>query len=167
MTLSIMPHWIYLLFFLLFYLGIRACFKRVIKIQVLLILPFIFTWLSLDNLYRAANASSEHILFYLIGAVLGVYLGYYHVRKIQVRADMQQHIVQIPGDWTLLLLIMALFFVQFIIRYLLITDPSFTKNYFIAGCILAVSGLTTTIVISRNLTYFYKYTQAPHEHLKR
>ncbi len=159
------PSWVYILFLGLLYLSIKGCYKRIIKPQRLIVIPLVFAWFSIENVYRVGPPIPSQLIFLICGGILGIYLGYLHVRKVVVRADKQQHLAAIPGDWTILILIMVIFLIQFSIHYLLAIDPSLTNKTSTVAFILGVSGLTTGLVIGRNLTYFYKYTKAPHEHL--
>jgi len=163
--MSHVPSWVYLLFFGLVYMGIKGCFKRVIKTKLLILLPALFVWFSSESLYKAAQISFFHIIFYSIGALIGLYLGYLHVRKGIIRADKEQFLVELPGDWTILVLILIIFIIQFAVHYILAADPSLSRSGGVMALILFISGAATWVVVGRNLTYFYKFTKAHHEKL--
>jgi hypothetical protein len=163
--MSHVPSWVYILFLVLLYIGITGCFKRVVKVNRLILMPAVFVWFSVDNLYKASTVSLYQIVFFIFGGLIGIYLGYLHVRKAVVHADKHQHLVELPGDWTILILILIIFAVQFAVHYLLAADPSIANNNFAMGFIMLVSGATTGMVVGRNLTYFHKFTKAHHEHL--
>lgn len=163
--MSTIPSWVYWLFLALLYIGFKNCFKRVVKVKTLIVMPLLFAWYSLSNLYHTVQISSSLILYFIIGALLGLYLGYLHVKNKKVRSDKHQHLVELPADWTVMILIFIIFGIQFALHYLLAVDKELTTHHRAMGFIVAISGLTTFIVIGRNLTYFFKFTKAPHEHL--
>lgn len=164
--MSHVPSWVYILFLILLYMGITGCFKRVVKLKRLILMPAVFVWFSADNLYKASTVSAYQIIFFVIGGLIGIFLGYLHVRKTVIRADKKQQLVELPGDWTILILIMVIFIVQFAIHYLLASDPSLEQNHFSMGLIMMISGATTGLVVGRNLAYLHKYNIALHEDLQ-
>lgn len=160
------PSWVYFLFLILLLMGLKACFKRVVKVKTLIIMPLLFLYFSIKNIFDVSKASFSQILFLAIGLLLGIFFGYLHGKKASVRADKDQHFVELPGDWTILLLMMLIFAVQFVINYLLAVDPALTEKYLAMALIILISGITSGMVVGRNLIYFYKFTQAPSVHLE-
>lgn len=128
-------------------------------------MPIIFVWFSANNLYKASTVSTYQIIFFIIGGLIGIYLGYLHVRKTTLRADKKKNLVELPGDWTILILIMLIFAVQFAIHYILDSDPLLEQSHLTMGVIMIISGATTGLVVGRNLAYLHKYNQATHHDL--
>lgn len=161
-----MPIWVYLLFFVLLWMGIKSCNKRVVKLHSLFIVPALFAWLSTKNAIDISKVTSSQIPFFTMGILSGLYFGYLHGRNAFVRADKKQHLVELSGDWTILILMMAIFAVQFVINYILKIDPALKEKYVTMAIIFTISGITTAMVIGRNLTYFYRFHKAHSIHLK-
>lgn len=147
-------------------MGIKSCYKRVVKLHTLFIVPALFAWLSTKNAIDISRITNSQIPFFAIGILSGLYFGYLHGKNALVRADKDQHLVELSGDWTILILMMVIFAVQFVINYLLAVDPALTEKYLAMAIIFTISGITTAMVIGRNLTYFYKFTRAKSEHLE-
>lgn len=160
------PNWVYFLFLALLYMGYKNCFKRVIKTKMLILIPALFIWLSVKDLFKTSEIVPTHVVYYITGGLIGIYLGYLHARKTQVRADKHQQLIELPGDWTVLILVMVIFAVQFVIGYLLAIDPQINESAKSMAAIYIISGITTGIVAGRNLTYFYKFNNAHHVHLE-
>jgi len=160
--LSSIPIWVYLLFFGLLYLGIRRCVTSTMKLSRLIILPAALLWLSLDGLWHSLHLTYHSIWIYVLAIIIGCGLGLLHVKKTQIRADKIQHLIEIPGDWTYLILIMAIFIINFAIHYVIAVSPSVTHAPLLVMSILFISGLVIGLTIGRNGCYLFKFMQAPH-----
>lgn len=158
--MSNVPIWVYVLFFILLYLGIKSCYTRTVSLKRLIILPVIFIYLSLQGTNKLFHFSPTVILLLLIGGCLGFFIGSYYVRSRNVRADKQEHLIEIPGDITMLILVLCIFFIEFFIHYAVESHQSIAGFVAFRFCAVTLSGLITGITIGRNTTYFLKYIRA-------
>jgi len=103
--------------------------------------------------------------FWILGGTLGVFIGYLHVRNRTIRADQKQKLISVPGDWTMLVLIIFIFAFEFFVHYCMEAGwPMSQLDSFklTAECVL---GMIAGMAVGRNLTTTYKYTKAPSENL--
>lgn len=163
--MSSIPAWVYLLFIGLLYLGIKRGFTTTMKVKQLVILPIALLWLSLHGLLQSFPMTYHTIWSYILGIAIGCGLGFLHLKRIQIRADKKRGLIEIPGDWTYLGLIMAIFIIEFIIHYLMAVANSITHVPLFVIPILFISGLVVGITIGRNGCYLYKFINTSHADL--
>ena len=101
------PLYVYILFFALLYMGIKRCFSRVIKVQRLMIAPLFFTFLSVRGMLTLFNIYTADVMLWMLGSLVGVLIGYLHVRNRRLKADHARQLLQVPGGWSMLGLIIA------------------------------------------------------------
>ena len=154
---SYIPVWVYPLFLILLYLGIRQCYLRTTKIYRLVILPIIFILMSLNNLDGSPALTWISMPCWIIAIALGIYLGYLHKKNATITVDKSQGIITIPGDWSMLLLILIVFAVEFAINAVEAVGPS---PAWFGPLALAVSGLVTGMSVGRNGTFLYRYLKS-------
>jgi hypothetical protein len=151
---SYIPVWVYPLFLFLLYSGIKQCYMRSMKVRRLFILPVIFILMSFNNLDGSPAITWISGPCWLIAIALGIYFGYVHKRDVEITVDRSRGVINIPGDWSMLLLILIVFAVEFTINAVEAIGPS--PDWF-GPLALAVSGLVTGMSIGRNGTYLYRY----------
>jgi len=150
------PIWVFVLFFVMLFIGIKRCYKRRVKSPKLVVLPIIVFILSVRHL---REVSHPVMLFWVIGILIGILLGYLHVRKKQI-AMISDRVIEIPGDWSMLILIMGIFFIEFTINYVKAVNPILSHTLIFSLSVIGLSGLITGMTLGRNGTYFYKFIQA-------
>lgn len=151
------PMYVYIIFFALIYMGIKRCFMRVIKIQRLFMAPLIFTALSTRGMVTLFDIQLSDLAFWIVGAAVGVILGYLHVKNRHVKADHQQQLIQLPGDWSMLCLILAIFCVEFFIHYSIDAHWPMASMELFKLSSLILLGVIAGMSIGRTLNYFLKY----------
>lgn len=105
------------------------------------------------------------ILLWLIGLVAGIFLGYVHVSNNQVRADHSRQLIQLPGDWSMLVLIMTIFGFEFFIHYSIEMQWKFSATQVFQVISLIVFGMIVGMSVGRTVSYFCKYKKAISEDL--
>lgn len=154
------PSWVFILFLILLYLGIKRCFTQIVSVKRLAIVPIAFVFMSLRSATHLF-ADDAMIWMYLTGGmVFGAFLGHFQVRNRYIRADKNKNLIEIPGDISMLILLMGIFAIEFFIHYSLEAHLEITSSDMFRIAAMAMSGLMVGISVGRNLTYFYKYTQA-------
>ncbi|OGT47715.1 MAG: hypothetical protein A3F17_04115 [Gammaproteobacteria bacterium RIFCSPHIGHO2_12_FULL_41_15] len=158
--MSYVPTWVYILFFVLLYLGIKRCYTRVVRIERIAIFPAIFIFLSLRSTVSLFHFSLIGFLLLLLGGIIGALFGYLHVRNCVVRADKQKHLIEIPGDISMLIMVMSIFAIEFFIHYAFDAHWAIAQIDVFKNAVVILSGIVVGISIGRSITYFLKYQQA-------
>lgn len=152
---SYIPVWVYILFVYLVIQGIRQCFARSVHVWRLFLIPLIFFVMSLNHLDGSPRITLLSGLCWIAAIILGGYIGYLHKRNVQLTIDKKLHRVSIPGDWTMLVLIMSIFLVEFVINAVEATGTA--PYWWFAPTALGVSGFITGMAFGRSGTYLYRY----------
>lgn len=159
------PIYVYILFVVLIYIGYKRCFYRVIKVQRLGLLPGIFMFLSLYTMYQLFYVNLTTLGFLAFGGVIGIVLGFIHVKRITVHADHLEKLIGIPGDWTMMLLILGIFAFECFLHYAVEAELSVSKTFLFESLAVSILGLIAGMTVGRNFSYFLKYRKSLHESL--
>ena len=90
------PNWVYILFVVLVYLGIKRCYPRVFHIKRLLIVPAIFIFISLNGTFNLFSFDEMVVIYMLLGWIIGLLVGHFQVRKRIIKADKSKNLIQTP-----------------------------------------------------------------------
>lgn len=165
--LNQIPAWVYILFIYLVYIGVKQCYTTVVQVKRFFILPVLFLYLSVHSLYAIMLHNPLAILMLILGIAGASVLGAYYVRNRFIRADKQHTLIEIPGDWTALVLIMAIFILKFFINYSIDADAAYVTQLSFILCTSFFSGLAIGFSSGRNGMYYWKYLHAPSTTLKK
>lgn len=161
------PTWVYLLFAFLIWVGIKASKPRVLPIKKLFILPAVFVYMSTHTLLTSFAIHFIDVSIWAGAIFLGTVIGWFEIFRnhTKIKVDKQQHLIQIPGSWMTLALIIIIFASKYYFSYELDVDPALIKQSWFEYSMLSVSGVCTGILIGRALCYLYKYRSTSHSPL--
>lgn len=158
--MSYVPTWVYILFFILLYLGIRRCYTRIVTVERIALVPAVFIFLSLRSTVSLFHFSFIGFLLLLMGGIIGALFGHWYVRNCTIRADKQKHLIEIPGSISMLIMVMSIFSIEFFIHYAVDAHWAIAQNDLFKNSAVILSGLIVGISVGRSITYFLKYQQA-------
>lgn len=154
------PVWVWPLFVALVYFGYKCSKTRQIRVRTLFLVPALYLFLSVRPLIEAGGALPL-ISAWLGGAGLGVLIGWVTNEKAAVKLNYEVKMVEIPGEWMTLSLMMAFFAVRYYYGYKLasagdtIIDESFYLTYH------GIFGAFTGYFIGRTAKYIQKLMANP------
>ena len=118
------PTYVYVLFCLLVYLGVRRCFPRTMRPERLLVFPLIFLAFGAVSLERAfpSDALAMNALA-LAALAAGAWIGWIHAARWRLHFHLtsQSMKVRVPGDPSLLVMLLLSFVVKFMQQYAIAT----------------------------------------------
>lgn len=149
------PWWGYVFIAALIFLGLRATKPRRIPVIRMAILPAIFIiwnslWLS-DKIHDQTYL----ILFWAIGLVVGIFIGWQTVLAWHIYADHQRKQISLPGTWTTLIYILLVFCIRSYFVYDYEIHPHAAPHLYTPDALF--SGLFTGIFTGRALELYLKY----------
>ncbi len=165
--MSHVPTWVYILFLALLYLGIKRCFTRTMPVDRLALAPLIFIFLSLRSNLSLFGVGLGIILSLILGALCGMLIGHLQVKNRTILADKTKKLIQIPGDISMLIMIMAIFFIEFFIHYAIDAHWQISANASVRILAIVLSGVVVGISVGRNLTYYWKFMHAHSQSLEK
>lgn len=151
------PWWVYILFVGLVIIGLKATRPRTISFTRLLLLPSIFTILSIIWLTERLAGNYFFLLFWILGLGAGSLLGWQSVRPWRIKPDRHRKTISLPGTRSTLILILFVFAFRYFFIYNYEVHPEIASHFFLADSIL--SGVVTGIFIGRSLELYQKYKQ--------
>jgi len=114
------PTYVYVLFCALVYLGVRRCFPRTMRPERLLVFPLIFVAFGAVSLQRAFPSDDLSMDALALAALAcGAWLGWVHAARwrLQFQLTSQSMKVRVPGDPSLLVLLLLSFVIKFAQQY--------------------------------------------------
>ena len=163
-ALSNTPWWVYALFIYLMIIGIKASKTRVLSIKKLFIIPVIFTCLSIHTLTTSFDIHVMEVSAWGSAMLIGTLFGWAEVYRqhMHIRVDKVKHLIQVPGSWITLALILIIFASKYYFGYELDRDPELIHQNAFEYSMLIVSGTCTGLFIGRALCYLFKYNNTEH-----
>jgi hypothetical protein len=155
--MSNVPTWVYVLFLGVLYIGIKRCYTRVMSVNRLALLPLIFGYFSFRSVNTLFGMDILSITILLCGIIIGIILGYLQVKNRIIQADKVNQLIKIPGDYSMLILVLAIFFVEFFIHYAVDDHWMVSDSMFFKILAVVISGVVMGISTGRNTSYYYKY----------
>ena len=146
------PTYVYVLFCVLVYLGIRRSFARTTRPERLLVFPFVFLAFgaaSLDRAFPGADASAYALAFATLAAGAGI--GWLHASRwrLQFNVSDARIKVRVPGDPSLLVTLMLAFAIRFIEQYAIAIHAAWSKTGSFEMISLAAWGLLAGMPFGR------------------
>src|SRR3990167_6238814 len=105
-------------------------------------------------------------LLLLLGGVIGAILGHWHIRNRVIQADKQNNLIEIPGDISMLIMVLTIFAMEFFIHYAFDAHWAVAQIGLFKNVAVILSGLIVGISVGRSITYLLKYQQAESVDLK-
>jgi hypothetical protein len=159
------PVWVYFLFCFLIWLGFKASKTSVVKLQKMLITPTVFFLLSLRSLYVHLDIDAFVLSIYVIASAVGIAIGYWQVKSQALRVDRENGLLEIPGTWGVMVLILIIFFTKAYFGYELGMDPDALTNTAFEVAFIAVSAICSGMFVGKAGCYFHRFTNDPSTNL--
>lgn len=96
-------------------------------------------------------------LVWLLGFCLMGVVGAYYVRNIRIKADKDQGLIEIPGDYTVLLVILLIFFAQFFFHYSIDAHLYYANDISFLFIMVFSSSFASGFASGKNAMYIKKY----------
>ena len=155
------PWWVYLLFAYLIWVGVDASKTQIEPLTKVFIAPAIFTYLSIETLITAFHLSFFTVTIWSAGILLGAVLGAWFLKRYTMRVDRDNKLIEIPGTWSTLVIIILIFVTKYYFSYQLGVDPAKAQQTGFELSALGLSGLFTGRFIGGAAVYVYRYFTEP------
>jgi len=156
------PTWVYLLFFYLVWVGIKSSKDGVVSLKKLFIIPCIFLYMSLHYLVVVLDFSYLVVSSYVISLLLGIYFGYLLIIKKHIQVDKKKLLLNIPGSWSTLIIIMIIFFSKYYFHYKISVDNTILQSTLFKEIFITSSGILTGLLIGKAVGYWRKLKMEKH-----
>lgn len=137
-------------------IGIDASKTHVVPLKRLFIIPTIFTFMSVRSLIASFKISAFTITTWSTAILIGTILGWFQIHRLKLKVDNQRALIQVPGTWSTMLIIVIIFATKYYFGYALAVDPKFSEQTSFEISMLAISGICTGLFIGRLMCYIYR-----------
>ncbi len=161
-TLIQTPWWVYVLLIYLLWMGIKATQPRIVVLRRLFIIPAFFIWFSLHTLLNTFTINILSISSWSIALILTTTLGVYQVVRLPFKVDKNKFLIELPGSWTTLILIVIIFATKYYFGYQMAVDPQISNQTSFELSMLIISGACTGLFFGRLIGYLYRFKVEPH-----
>lgn len=152
------PAWVYLLLIYLVIIGVRASKMRVVKLQSIVIIPTILAVMAVHTLMKTVTVVNELIISsWIITMLIGILLGWWQVQHLDIQVDKKRLLIQIPGTWSTMYILIIIFVTKYYFGYEQATNPILTEQLGFKVSMLAVSGVCTGLFIGKLIGYLYHF----------
>lgn len=151
------PWWVYVLFFYLLFVGIKAIKPRTLPLGKLFIIPALFFVWGVSGILEVAGFSLVHFFWWLLGLLIIATLAYLRTRRLAVIVDRSKKTLQIPGTYTTLIVILIIFASKYYFAAQLGANPNLAHDMTFIVVDLLVSGGVTGWFIGNLVGYLQKY----------
>ena len=103
------PWWVWALFALLIYLGIKAKKGGKVPLRRVLILPIVFL------VWAFSSTLEGGLLLWLLCLGAGILIGFFLMQRTQLKFDKKKKTIVMPGSWFPLILSMVIFGAKYVL----------------------------------------------------
>ena len=160
------PWWVYVILVLLVVRGVKASRPRLISLRKLCILPIVLLAVSLYMLFIETVPSLITIGVWLLCLFIGGVLIFLQIQRQTLQFDKKRHLVKTSGTWTVLILILLIFFSKYYFDYTLSVEPQEIHHLIFRLSLYGLTGLCNGLIIGRLVCYLIKMRRAEHVELK-
>jgi hypothetical protein len=151
------PWWVYVLLGYLITVGIKASKERVIPFWKIFVLPTIFLSISIQNLTTIENIEYLSIGSWIVAMLAGSLFGWWQVKRLNIKIDKKGSLIQIPGSWDTLLVILIIFIAKYYFGYEKATNPVLVAQLNFKISMLVLSGVCTGLFLGKLFGYMSHY----------
>lgn len=151
------PWWVYLLLSYLIAVGIKASKARTIPFWKIFVLPTIFLSMSIQTLMTIENIEYLSLGSWVVAVLVGSLFGWWQVKRLDIKIDKKHSLIQIPGSWDTLLVILIIFIAKYYFGYEKATNPVVVAQLNFKVSMLVLSGMCTGLFLGRLFCYMNYY----------
>ncbi|WP_108649507.1 DUF6622 family protein [Dongshaea marina] len=155
-ALSHVPFWVWILFVVFMRYAWSRTQTRVVKISRLLLMPVAFLYLSLQSVVKLPMTDAL-VGIYGAALLLGGLLGYLMVMGARVRCDREQGLIEIPGQYSLFILLVAIFILEFGVHFVQGAGLPLASSKLFQLAVAGLEGSLAGMTCGRNIYYGYQY----------
>jgi hypothetical protein len=143
------PWWVFVIFFYLVVIGVKALHPSTVSIYRLIIFPVILTGWGLAGI----RWSLPPLLAWGLSVAVGIGVGWFFVRKWQIRYNRKRATLHLPGTWTTLVFALTFFGIKYCFGFYNATHAEIPLEWMVAES--AAAGIITGMFLGR-LAFFWK-----------
>ena len=161
------PWWVYLLFFYLFSIGIRASKTNIVHLYKLFFIPLVFVFFSIHTLVSTVTIDIFTLTTWFCAILIGSVLGWFQLSKYKLIIDKKNKLIQMPGTWTTLIFILIVLTMKYYFSYELAVDPTLAEHTEFEIAMLSTLSVFTGLFIGKLLYVIHCFSSMESTPLKK
>ena len=159
--ITAIPWYIWLLFVYVILRGVKALKSQTVSIKKICLIPLIFLGMGISGMIKQ-NLPFEYVAIWIGLFAIAAYVIWRRTEPLKVVCDRQKGLIQLPGNWTTLILLLSIFISRFTFGFLSATHPEL-KGFIIFNLIdLSISGTVCGISFGRLVALLMKFFKSSH-----
>lgn len=150
------PWWVCVIFIVLINRGIAASRPQVVSLKKLVLFPLIFIGLSIHTMMTSFQMNGFIFSLCVFGIAIGSVAGWLLVKNHHYKVDKKNMLIQLPGSWIILILILIIFISKYYFFYELAFDPALAHEAPFEFTMLTITGFCTGLFAGRLICYIQK-----------
>lgn len=150
------PLWVFAIFFTLLILGFIQSKERIVKVKTVFILPIAMIIFSFFGVYSVFGISILTISLWIIGLITTLIIGLKLAYPKLASFSVQNNKLTIPGSWTPLLFMMAIFFTKYFVGFAVARELPLVNEHIFIVLLCLLYGSFSGIFLSRSFVMFKK-----------
>jgi hypothetical protein len=143
------PVWVWAVLGLLVWVGLRQTLPRSVSLRRILVIPLVMVGLSLAGTVTAFGASNHALLAWGIAATIAVTVVMTRNLPPGTQYNAWTEAFHIPGSWTPLALMMAIFVTKYAVGVALAMHPELAREALFSQCVGALYGGCSGVFVAR------------------
>ena len=137
--------------------GVRSTKPRTIRYRQLYILPSIFLFISANQLFNSYTLSAGSILVWLIATIVAGGISWRFVEKMPAQIDRSTGMIELPGTWVALSLVLFFIGARLYFGRQLYTTPALRTDQGFITQIVVTTGLLTGYYLGRSSSFLIRF----------
>lgn len=155
------PWWVYVLLIVLIQVGIKASKTGTVPLGKLFIAPIIFTAMAIETLLGNIDLTTDVLIGFAVALLIGIGLGWWQVSMQSLRVDANKKLIEVPGTWTVMVLVIIIFATKYYFGYELSVDPYIIHNTWFEVVFVGVTALCSGVFIGKLGCYMKRLYKDP------
>ena len=152
------PVWVFAIFFLLLFLGIKQSKETNITVRSLFILPVAMLLFSFYGIYSVYGFSALSVLSWCGALVITTFIGRKYLVSKTITYLSSDKRFNIPGSWVPLVVMMAIFFSKYFVNVALVLELPVINNMYFMVLSSCLFGVMSGFFIARSLVIYKQRT---------
>lgn len=145
------PVWVFILLFMLLYLGYSQSKDREVNIYRVYILPSVIIGLSLFGMFSTFDISFTSLNLWFVSMALCAVFTMKKISSKNISYDKNKKTFKITGSWIPMILILVIFSIKYLIGFISATNPEFLDNINFIYLVSIIYGLINGVFLARTL----------------
>lgn len=159
--LSKTPWWVYGVFGYLIYIGIKSTKEQVISLLKLIFIAIVFFIFSIKNLSSLWDKHDNIAYIWLCAILTGNILGWLSFCNKKIIVDKKNNLVQLPGSYSVIFIIMFVFISRYILGFLSATNKELIMQSYFVFLKVFISSLPPGVLLGRLSFVLKNYFNGP------